>query len=329
MIPAPDPEADRLSVRRAVPDGLRDVVGVVLSQDEEALTLLPEAGGPVRIPRAHITASRVAPPRAVRPSSSPADLHRVMAGHLPAPERMRLGGWLLQAAHGWSWEANAALVVGDPGTDPRIALASVEDFYRRRGLTPRVQVPLRAASADSHRARPDGDASALVPLLDELGWTSLASTNVLVADLRASRSGGEPRSEATASAETVIGWAREPDADWYSLWLAGRAPAAAREEIRTGPAYYLTLRQAAAPVAIGRLALSRGWAGLSQISVTPRLRRRGLGRQASAQMLAQAASLGARFAVVQVPETDSAALGLGAAAGFTLHHQVHYRCLAR
>lgn len=326
MIPAPAVDAQRVSLRRKAPDGLCDVVGVLVEESQDALTLLPEGCGPVVVPRSEITAARVAPPRVVRPSSSPADLQRVMIGHWPATDRFRLGGWVLRAGAGGTRRANSALAVGDPGGQPGDALDRVDAFYQQRGLRTCVQVPLRPASVRGQGGRADGDAAELVPVLDALGWQAESLRLVLVRDLRRPVELIKNKDlPGLRSTRVRFDWQDEPSSDWVGLWRGGQASGAAASELRDGPATYLSVRDAAQSLAIGRLAVCRGWAEVACVEVRHNVRRRGLGRDVICRLLAHASALGARFAVLQVEHANTAGRALCTAEGFRRHHYLEYR----
>lgn len=383
MIPAPRADAPRVCVRWQAPDGARDVVGVLVDSHDGStthedghgsaterhcdpggttITLLPEDRGPVVIPLAQITARRGVPPRVVRPSSSPADLQRVMDAHWPGTERVRLGGWVIRAAGGWTGRANSTLVVGDPGCPAQEALEIVRAFYTRRGLVPRLQVPLREPGPATRSMRPGpsgqaGEETQLLPVLDVLGWEPASPTLVLVADCRdlagdLSADGG-PVAGVLADAAVAASqtWRDAPDAAWLSLLRGGSTPPEATAVLQSGPARYLTLDESrvghppsssphtadqeregrfrgdASALAIGRLALVRGWAGISCVEVRPDARRRGLGREVTRRLLADALREGARFVALQVEEDNEPARTLYDSLGFRVHHRYHYRTL--
>ncbi len=69
------------------------------------------------------------------------DLEGAAALHWQAPETERLGDWLLRAAEGFTGRASSALPLGDPGVPLPEAVATVQDWYRRRALSPMIVVP--------------------------------------------------------------------------------------------------------------------------------------------------------------------------------------------
>jgi GNAT superfamily N-acetyltransferase len=78
--------------------------------------------------------------------------------------------------------------------------------------------------------------------------------------------------------------------------------------------------------AIARAAVVREWMHLGLVEVAPPARRRGLARQISAALAAWGQAEGARQAVLQVEEKNTAAVALYASMGFRTHHRyITYR----
>ncbi len=344
LLPQPAAGAPRVVVRRRLPDGSAgDVVGNVVSETPETLLVLPDDAPVVRIDRRDVIARRVTPPKAVRPSSSAGAIERIAAQGWPGTSAVRLGGWLLREGGGWTSRANSCLVAGDPGMPTARALDLVAAHYRSRALPPRLQL--------AHAAGRPGDAAAaeVEQAADDAGWQPHDPTHVMVADLRRLSASATPPQPAASdpSGVTVSGrdvtieWAEDVTAEWAAIVRGGEVAAdpRARAVLTSAPAHYLLLREAAddgdSPVqddaggvlAAGRLVRTGDWAGLSCIEVVPRSRRLGLGRTVSTLLLDRARRDGARFAYLQVEESNAIAESLYAALGFAHHHRYHYRCL--
>lgn len=307
MLPAPPAGTRRVSVRRRLPEheggGAGDVVGHVISQDAESLVLLPEATGPVVVPRESITALREVPEQAVRPSSSADKVERLLDRTWPGVQRYRLGGWVLRVSAGVTMRANSVLVAGDPGVHLTEAVGIAEGFYAERGRPSALQVVLDSAGA------PVGLPAGSGP------WSLKSVAHVLVADFRRLDTGDEAL--ATRNDDT-------PSDEWLSLWRGGLATDEARAEVTSAPATYVTVDRGGAPVAIGRVAMTADWCVLSCLEVVPHHRREGLGRAATLAMLAHAREQGARFASLQVAVDNAPALALYESLGFTGHHTYAY-----
>lgn len=318
LVPAPAPGARRVSLRRRLPasegPGAGDVVGHVIAEDADSLVLLPEASGPVVVPRASITALREVPEQAVRPSSSADKLERLLDRTWPGVERYRLGGWVLRRSGGVTMRANSVLVADDPGFDRERAVDIARRFYAERGLPLALQVVLD----------PSGGVGGLPP--GQGSWTLKSTADVLVADLR--RLPSPPalaNADDATSADPERDWsfADTPSPEWLSLWRGGLASPQALAEVTSAPATYLSLGDGA-PVAVGRVAVTADWCVLSCLEVAPHRRRAGLGRAATLAMLDHARSLGARFAALQVAVDNAPALALYRSLGFTRHHTYAY-----
>lgn len=241
------------------------------------------------------------------------DLEHAAAPGWRAAEEDRLGDWLLRAASGFTGRANSALAAGDPGRPVREAIDAVRDWYAGRGLPAMIAVPYPTG-------RP-GD-SALDRLLAGLGWTIRAAAATVM----------------TAEAATVAGRAGEPDVpvDFESepdqAWLAryhyrGQdLPAAAVQVLTSAPwQAFASVRSDGGTIAIGRVAGSGAWAGLTAVEVAPQHRRQGLGRAVTGALAACAAVRGAGGLYLQVTDDNHGARALYQQLGFADHHGYHYR----
>ena len=115
------------------------------------------------------------------------------------------------------------------------------------------------------------------------------------------------------------------DDDWLELY--GRAatgtPGAARAVLEGTPTVGF-VRIGDPAVAIGRVAVTGEWAGMSCVEVAPAERGRGLGRRIVDASLEWAARHGADKAYLQTTRDNHAALALYARYGFADHHRYHY-----
>ena len=129
-----------------------------------------------------------------------AAFERMSALHWQGLDRERLGEWLLRAAGGFTGRANSALPLGDPGMPAERAVAEVEAWYSRRGLTPSIVIPCGL----------DAPAGALDDLLVRSGWSQRQIPVVVMT----------ARSETVARHQRDVGMAlaAEPDDDWLALY---------------------------------------------------------------------------------------------------------------
>ena len=256
------------------------------------------------------------------------DLEEAAAGGWRAPEEARLkgdwrgqgrwvggGGWLLRAAGGFTGRANSALATGDPGMPLAGAAAEVCRWYTARGLPAMVSV-----------AYPTGEphADPVDRFLASHGWpvrsgaaTVMTAASATVADATA---------DATAAVRVDLD--AEPDEPWLARYrFRGQAlPPIARRLLLSAPwQRFASVREAGRTIAVGRLAVADGWAGLTAVEVDPAHRRRGLGRAITGALAAAAADRGAANLYLQVLDDNSAARTLYRQAGFADHHGYHYR----
>jgi len=274
-----------------------------------------------------VPASRAGHPA---PAVSIGDLERAAAGGWRAPEEIPLGGWLLRAAGGFTGRANSALAVGDPGLPLPAAVAQVRRWYRTRGLPPMVSVSFPLS-------RPH--ASAVDRFLAGQGWRAdrgaivMAAVAEAVAETAAGRvagAGAGPRGLAGGGvpAGVRVEVHTEPDDGWLELYRfrGERPPPISRRLLMSAPwQAFGRVREAGRTLAIGRVAEADGWAGLTAVAVDPRHRRRGLGGAITGALAAAAAARGVTRLYLQVETGNAAARSLYRRAGFTDHHEYHYR----
>lgn len=298
----------RVVVRRAA--GVRaghtvfsDVLGELVEVTETHLTVRA-AGGLVRVPSTQVVRAKRVPDR--RRLTATESLELAAAAGWPAPQRDRLGDWLLRAGDGWTGRANSALPVGNPDRPLPEAVDAVEAWYRERGIHPAISVP----EPVGRRVRAE---------LAGRGWTPLPSVLVQVAAL--------PAVLAATPPGTDVQLAAEPSPRWLAV-VAGRKgglPAAAMHvltavrEVRFAGVY----EASGAPLAIARGVVARDapdWLGLSLIEVDPSVRRRGLALEVIGALARWADRLAASRAYLQVEDGNAAALALYARLGFRTHH---------
>jgi N-acetylglutamate synthase len=262
------------------------------------------------------------------------DLEEAAAGGWRAPEEARMKadrrgigggrgggrglggeGWLLRAAGGFTGRANSALAAGDPGMPLADAIAEVGRWYAARGLPAMVAVPYPTGAP--HTSPLDG-------FLAGRGWpvrsgaaTVMTAAPHAVAD-----------ATADAAAAVRVDLDAEPDEQWLALYrYRGQPlPPIARRLLLSAPwQRFASAREAGRTIAVGRVAVADGWAGLTAVEVDPGHRRRGLGRAITGALAAAAVQRGAGGLYLQVENDNAAARALYRQAGFADHHGYHYR----
>ncbi|WP_460938174.1 GNAT family N-acetyltransferase [Phycicoccus ginsengisoli] len=310
---------------------LTDSVGTLLEATADAL-VVDTRSGPVRVPRDRVTTAKVVPPRPARRGAahlaiSVEDLQRVMAPSWGALERDRLGEWELRASEGFTQRGNSVVTAGDPGVPLAQAVDHVEAWYAARGL------PAKLVLAGPEGFDPGDDP--LGALLLGRGYTEGSRTLVLTAATErvAAADPGGP--------EVLVAEVAPPE--WLATYLTTRPDAAgAGERVVTGSpqhlfgqvrpggglAQKLGLRDADAagttPVALGRLGIAHGWAGLGAVWTDPAHRGRGLAAHLTAQLAAAARARGVHLVHLQVEHDNAAAIRLYRRLGFDTHSSYVY-----
>ena len=178
-------------------------------------------------------------------------LDRVGADGCPPLEQVEVDGWRLRASAGVLLRANSALPLSDA-----LPVDAVVEFYRSRGLPPRVHVSSEAVDQ----------------ALAARGWERDTEVAVLV--------GPTP----TGPGDAVV--TDEPDDRWVDVYWSvdGRGGAAEREVFLrmldrvAAPTAYASVVVDDEVVAVGRAVAQEGLLGLFAMAVLPGFRRRGLGR---------------------------------------------------
>lgn len=249
------------------------------------------------------------------------DLERVAAAHWRGTQEEWLGGWLLRAAEGFTGRANSVLPLGDPGLPLDGALDAVTRWYRARGLPPMIAIPLPL----------DGDSSGrhLDIQLSERTWlTRPGPAFFMVADLH--------RAEAPAPRPLPPGTEfrldTEPDDAWLGMYHyrgQDRQPPVMRKVLASAPRQlFASIRSGRGRgdvLAIGRLSVAAGWAGITAVEVAAGQRRAGLGTALTQALCAEAARHGIKKVFLQVETGNTAARALYERCGFRYSHRYHYR----
>ncbi len=334
----------RVVVRRVLPGetgpsggpAMTDVLGVLESWEDDALTVRREDGSVLRIDRSTLVSGKAVPPRAsVRHRVPAAEAARRALGSWPATEAEPLGDWVLRASGGFSARANSVFLTGDPGLAWDEAVARARAFYAARGLPAWAQVvvgspeDLRATTEGWEQARP-GETDSLLQVASvaqALRQARVSGANVRAIDdghgvsgpVRKHLRGGHLR----LREEMTAGW-------WASDERARERPEAARAVLE-GPdqVAFVTLELDAAVVARARAAMPEGddWVGITDVWVDPGRRRGGLARSVVGAVLPWAAERGASTAYLQVRADNTAGLALYQRFGFVTHHAYRYLCL--
>lgn len=292
------------------------------------------------------------------------DLERVAAAHWRGTEEEWLGDWLLRAAGGFTGRANSALPLGGPGMPLDDALAVVTRWYRERGLPAMIAVPVpldadasRGASATREADATRESGATRVPSVSreadatrESGATRVPSVSreadvqgceldeqltlrswqtrpgpafFMVADLPLAI----PDSEPAGGREVLV--SPEPDDAWaarYHYRGQDHLPPVARQVLTSAREQaFVSIREGDEVLAIARLSIADGWAGLTAVEVHPGHRRQGLGVVITAAACQVAEQRGVQRVFLQVEVDNAPAQALYRRLGFHYSHRYHYR----
>jgi N-acetylglutamate synthase len=310
---------------------LTDAVGTLSTRDQDTLTV-DTSRGPVTIERGRVVAAKEVPPRPARRGAAHRaigleDLQRVMAPSWGAVERQHLGDWVLRASSGYTQRGNSVVPVGSPGMPLADAVEQVERWYAVRGL------PAKFAVAGPEGFRPADDM--LGALLLARGYTAASLTLNLTAST-ATVAAADPGGPAVVTSA-------ELDEAWLETYRRTRTtvPGATEGVLLGSPrqlfghiapggglSQQLGLRAAdaagTAPIALGRLGIAAGWAGLGAVWTDPAYRGRGLAAHLTARLADEARRDGVHLIHLQVEHDNDGAIRLYRRLGFDVHSSYAY-----
>lgn len=322
--------------RLATPDTstgarLTDSVGTLAARDEETVTVETSRGSVV-IARAAVTAAKEVPPRPSRRGAahlalSVPDLQRVMIPSWGAVDRQDLGDWVLRASSGFTQRGNSVVPLGDPGLPLADAVDHVERWYAARGL------PAKFAVAGPVGFEPADDP--LGGLLLARGYVVGSLTRNLTAPARGVAAADPGGPGVTTTSEPTQAWlaayrrTRQTVTGVTESVLQG-SPRQVFGQILPGGglSQQLGLRSADAagttPVAVARLGLGAGWAGLGAVWTDPAYRGRGLAAHLVARLAEIALREGVSLMHLQVEHDNTAAQRLYERLHFQTHSSYAY-----
>ena len=303
--------------------GATDFLGELIARNEDFLVIDTKTER-VKLIRADVIAAKDVPPPASRPGRaheriSADDLEKLMAKGWRALDRGGLGDWVLRASEGFTGRANSALVVGDPSLPLDKAIDFVEKWYSDRGRPTVFQVhgergfvaeelPVAAALLDRGYAVGGGR--------DD--WQRVEIMTGLSAAVPPLTEASAP---VTADAELKM--------DWLQAYAEQRSIVpGATEAVLTGSDGQLFLSvndpDSNRIVALARMAIHPGWAGIFGLWVHPDHRRRGLATTlvSAVAMVARENIMPAIYLQVSADNTDGVAFWEGL--GFGVHHEYTY-----
>ncbi len=321
------------AAERHTPGGpsMTDAVGVLTAVDATHL-VVETARGSVRIERALVVAAKQVPPKPSRRGAahlalSVEDLQRVMDPAWGAVERERLGDWVLRASAGFTQRGNSTLPLGNPGRPLTAAVQQVERWYAGRGL------PTKFVLSGPEGFDPGDDV--LGALLLERGYTVGSRTLALTAARETVVAADPGGPDLTVEEELTEAWLRTyrgtrrtvPGATetvlrgsprvLFASIAAGRGTALG--EGRTGSG---SLTEP--PVALARLGIASGWAGLGAVWTDPAHRGQGLSAHLTAGLAVALRHEDVALLHLQVEHDNAVAIRLYRRLGFATHSSYAY-----
>ncbi|MFC7487644.1 GNAT family N-acetyltransferase [Knoellia sp. CPCC 206453] len=324
----------RLDPRLHAPyDGpsMTDAVGTLVSRTDTEVVVATRRGD-VTIPRDRIVAAKEIPPKPSRRGSphlaiSMADLQRVMGPSWGALERERLGDWELRASDGFTQRGNSVLPVGDPGVPLADAVDRIESWYAARGL------PCRVAVTGPVGFDPETD-----PLGAEVlsrGWVAASRTLNLTSSTErvAAAAPGGPDVRSTDDLDDAWFAAyrlSRPQVPEVAVGVLSGSPRQRFASIALGGGLAQKLGVSTPgtrdprPVAIGRVGIAHGWAGLGAVWTDPAFRGRGLAAHLTGHLAGEAHRDGIHLIHLQVEADNTDAIRLYERLGFERHSSYVY-----
>lgn len=246
-----------------------------------------------------------------------------------------LDGWWCRADGAVPFRrGNAALPPPVAGADERTdadldeSISRVANWYRSRGVPPRIQV----STADPTWRRVDDR-------LASAGFEVEAPVTVLVAPVSVvtSTSRGPVRPDSMATVEDAVRGTSGVDVAWATEAAAlhgddarARARTLAYGRMLAGfgaDALGATASLGGRPAAAGFAVRDRRWCGVFGMTTAPPARRRGLGGQVLRALARLAGERGATDLYLQLEDDNRAAEALYRGHGFSPSHRYHYRTL--
>lgn len=232
----------------------------------------------------------------------------------PAPIQQQLEGWKLRAAGGVTRRANSVYTPGEMPKSPGW-LRKVGEFYVGQGLPVRFQVS-------------DGSPLELGHLLDELGYSYEAQTEVQIADAATVAS-----QNAGISGIEIVGTERLKEV-WFEAFMRIEGHDPAKTEMyraimsAIGPAArFARVDWQGETVGVGMAVCERGWTGLFNIATAQHVRGRGVATAIMAELARWGLEKGADRMYLQVMRNNEVANRLYARLGFSYlyGYGYHYR----
>jgi N-acetylglutamate synthase len=313
----------RYRLQEGAEAGATDFLGELVARNDDFL-IVDTSAERLKLVRSDVLAAKDVPPAASRPGRaheriSADDLEKLMAKGWQALDRGGLGDWVLRASQGFTGRANSALVVGDPSLSLDRAIDFVEKWYADRDRPPIFQVHGPAGFAVQQH--PAGAALLERGYVVGGGRPQWQRVVVMTGLSAAAPPLTEQSFPVTADAELKL--------DWLMTYGEQRSIVpGATEAVLTGSdgQLFLSVRDPETDriIALARMAIHPGWAGIFGLWVHPEHRREGLGTTivSAVAMVARENNMPAIYVQVSADNADGVAFWEGL--GFGVHHEYTY-----
>jgi GNAT superfamily N-acetyltransferase len=318
---------NRVVVRYRLEEGTdaraTDFVGELIARDRDFL-IVDTKTERVKLIRADVIAAKDVPPPASHPGPahrrvSADDLQKVMAKGWVAIDSAGLGDWVLRASQGFTGRANSVLPVGDPSLPQDRAIDFAEKWYSDRDAAPMFQLHGEQGFA----VESDPLAAALIERGYLVGGGHANWERVLVMTGLSATVPPLTTESAPVTADSQL----QPE--WLLTYAKQRSVVpGATEAVLTGSdgQLFMSVRDPGTGrmVAIARMAIHPGWAGVFGLWVDPDHRRQGLATTvvSAIAMVARENNMPAMYIQVSGDNADGIAFWEGL--GFSVHHEYTY-----
>ncbi|GIP32583.1 GNAT family N-acetyltransferase [Paenibacillus sp. J2TS4] len=242
-------------------------------------------------------------------------IEELAANTWPPIVQQSYGPWILRAAEGVTRRANSVWTCGEMPVQ-RSWVDDIESFYRQRGLPVCYHIsPASPAELDY--------------LLESKQYDKEMVTTVMIATTE------EVKTSLNDSVnELTVGYSA-PTAEWIDDFIAFEQFSETRkpvyEKIFTGirprHRFVSVKNKDNKTIGVGTAVVERGWAGFTNVVISPAYRRQGAGRCLIRCLTKWSEQNGASRLYLQVAANNKPALALYAQAGYQPLYQYHYRIL--
>ncbi len=227
----------------------------------------------------------------------------------PALNTMYLDGWYLRFSEGYTKRANSVNVLSNPDLPVEEKIAKCESLYAKKNLPTVFKITPLSQTLDS--------------VLEKQGYALADKTNLMTLDTL-------PQSDKKLKAVVNEGITEEWQKTYFHLNNVNVLSVTTAKKIQSNiicQTLCATLFCGEEAVACGLCVIEHNYAGLYDIVVAKKCRRKGYGREICLSLLSRARECGAIKAYLQVVDENEAAKELYKGIGFRDKYSYWYRIL--